>query len=127
MTRYYFPDVYQSLDDGRYYIQTSVAGVSYRQEAVSRCYDGQSLTLVRDRGNVHDQNAIKIFAGGEHIGFVPAEINQGFAEYMDSGRVLEAKIDRIVGGEPEKPTKGALINLYLPADVDIEFDDDVEE
>ena len=121
--RYYFPDVYKSLENGRYFIKFNVAGVSYRQEAVSRCCEDEPLALVRDIGNAHDRNAIKIFAGSDHIGFVPKGTNRGFAEYMDSGGVLEAEIEAIVGGESEEPNKGVVARLYIPPDVDIEFDD----
>ena len=87
--------------------------MSYRQEAVSRCYEDEPLALVRDIGNAHDRNAIKIFAGSDHIGFVPKGTNRGFAEYMDSGGVLEAEIEAIVGGESEKPNKGVVARLYI--------------
>ena len=122
MARYYFPDVRMRLDDGRYFIPTTVAGISYRQEAASRCFQGQKLELARDPNNKYDKNAISIFADGEHIGFVPSDLNDGFAEYLDSGRTLDADIYKIVGGTEAKPSRGIYINLYLPQDVLIEFD-----
>ena len=111
------------VDDGRYFIRTNVAGISFRQDAAFRCYTGQHLTLIRDSANPHDKNAIRVFAGGEHIGFIPAEINAAFAAYLDSGRLLDAEIDHIVGGTTDKPFRGIYINLYLPDDVHMEFDD----
>ena len=123
MTRYYFPDVHMRVDDGRYFVPTNVAGVSYRQEAVSSCFEEQSITLVRDPSNPHDKNAIMVFAGNEHIGFIPRDMNKGFAEYMDSGRNLDAEIHKIIGGTSDKPNTGIIIALYLPDDVLIEFDD----
>ena len=30
-----FPDVYQDLEDGRYFVKANVAGVSYRRRVVS--------------------------------------------------------------------------------------------
>ena len=122
MTRHYFPDVYQDLEDARYFIKTKVVGVSYRQEAVAGCVEGQSLELVRDERNRHDRNAIGVFAGGAHIGFVPSDINDGFALYLDSGRSIDAEIEAVVGGTPDKPTVGIVMRLYLPEDVPIEFD-----
>ncbi len=124
MARYYYPDVRMRLDDERYFIPTKIAGVGYRQDAASRCYEGQNLALIRDSENSHDKNAIKVFAGGEHIGFIPAEVNEGFAEYLDSGRKLEADIYKIVGGTKDKPNRGIYINLYLPEDVSVEFDNE---
>lgn len=122
MTRYYFPDVYQDLDDGRYFVQANVAGVSHRQQAVSKCVEGQSLELVRDAGNPHDRNAIQVFASGDHIGFVPRDINAGFATYLDAGGDIDGEIEAVVGGTPDKPTMGIVFRLYLPDDVLIEFD-----
>ena len=124
MASYYFPDVRMRLDDGRYFIATKIAGVGYRQSAASRCYEGQKLTLVRDRENLHDKNAIKVLAGGEHVGYIPSDVNEGFATYLDSGRNLNADINKIVGGTEDKPSRGIYINLYLPEDVPIEFNDD---
>ena len=125
MAHYYFPDVRMRLDDGRYFIPTKIAGVGYRQNAVARCYEGQNLALMRDSKNSHDKNAIKVFAHGEHIGFIPAELNEWFAQYFDSGRKIEADIYKIVGGTEDKPSRGIRINLYVPEDVPIEFDDEL--
>lgn len=123
MVRCYFPDVHMRLDDGRYFVPIHVAGVSYRQDAVSRCFEEQSITLVRDPNNPHDKNAVMVFAEGEHVGFIPRDMNEGFAEYIDSGRYLDAEIHKIIGGTSDKPTTGIIIALYLPDDVSIEFDD----
>ena len=65
-----------------------------------------------------------MFAGGAHIGFVPRDINEGFATYLDTGRWVDAEIEAIVGGTPGKPTAGVVMRLYLPEDVPIEFDDE---
>ena len=119
----YFPDVRMQIDDGRYFMRTRVAGVGFRQEAASRCYEGQNLALIRDPENHHDNNAISVFADGEHIGFIPAEINEGFALYLDSGRPLDAVISDIVGGTTDKPFRGIYINLYIPDDLPMEFDE----
>lgn len=35
MATHYFADVFQSLDDGRYFVKANVAGISHRQEAAS--------------------------------------------------------------------------------------------
>ena len=73
MVRHYFPDMHMRLDDGRYFVPINVAGVSYRQDAVARCVEEQSITLVRDK------NAIMVSAGGEHIGFIPS----GYSSYQN--------------------------------------------
>lgn len=62
--------------------RTRVAGVSYRQEAVSRCNEGQVVTLVRDPENEHDSNAVEVYAG-EPIGYIPTEDSEAVARYLD--------------------------------------------
>ena len=123
MARHYFSDVYQSLDDGRYFVKTNVAGIGYRQDAAATCRVGQALNLVREANNRHDRNAIAVFAGSDHIGYVSRDMNAGFAEYLDSGRDLDAEIHAVVGGTEDKPTVGVVMAVYLPDDVQIDFDD----
>ena len=94
MARHYFPDVYQNLEDGRYFIKANVAGTSYRQHSVVGCVEGQLLTLVRDGGNTHDRNATQIFAVGSRAGFVPRDVSEGFATHLDTARSLEARSRR---------------------------------
>ena len=76
MVRQYFPDLHMRLDDGRYFVPMNVAGVSYRQDAVAGCVEEQAVTLVRDRNNPHDRNAIVVFVSGEQIGFIPGDMNR---------------------------------------------------
>ena len=49
-------------------------------------------------------------------------MNEGFAEYMDNGRNLDADVHKIIGGTSDKPITGVIIALYLPDDVLTEFD-----
>lgn len=123
MARHHFPDVYESLEDGRYFVKANVAGISLRQDAAATCYQGQALDLVRDTHNQHDQNAIAVFAGTDRIGYVPRDMNSGFAEYLDSGRDLDAEVHAVVGGTPDKPILGVVMAIYLPNDVQIEFEE----
>ena len=122
MARYYFPDVFQSLDDERYFVKANVAGISHRQEAASCCVEGQPLQLIRDVNNKHDRKAIRVLAEELDIGFVPRDINAAFAEYLDHVGELEAEIEAVVGGTENKPTIGIVMRIYLPDDVSMEFD-----
>jgi len=48
--------------------------------------------LVREPGNPHDQNAIKVALFGHFkFGYVPTSIAQQLAPLMDSGRYFEAE------------------------------------
>ncbi|MCY4310897.1 MAG: HIRAN domain-containing protein [Rhodospirillaceae bacterium] len=63
--------------------RTRVAGVSCRQKAVSRCYEGQSGSLVRAPENEHDSNVVEIHAD-EMIGYIPAEDSEVVERHLDS-------------------------------------------
>ena len=116
------------VDADRYSILTTVAGVSYRQDAVSRCHEGQTVQLFRNPSNTHDRNAIEVHAG-EKIGFIPRDETETLALYMDFyGRdSVEATIDRLTGGTEDKPTIGVVVDiqvsevLYNPIDDDPDF------
>ena len=103
------------IETDSFSILTTVAGVSYRQNAISRCSEGQAVQLIRDPSNEHDQNAIEVHAG-EHIGFISKDEAETLALYLDfyGHESVEATIDSISGGADEKPTKGVIINIKLP-------------
>ena len=99
-----------------------VAGVSYRQKKVRHCYNGQALRLVRDPNNEYDPCAIKVLAGKHLIGFIPRGKNELLAEYMDRGGTVKAKVAKVVGGTRDKPTVGIRMNVYIPEEVESDFD-----
>ena len=79
--------------------KTHVAGVSYRQDAVARCHEGQPAALLRDPDNRHDKNAIEVWAGNEQIGFISRDEATTLAPAMDQGDKVEAVIDRVLEGD----------------------------
>ena len=79
--------------------RTYVAGVSYRQDAVARCFEGQVVELTRDPHNAHDKNAVEVWAGREHIGFINRDEARVMAHQMDIGTKYEAAIDRVFDGD----------------------------
>lgn len=102
------------VDSDRYSILTNVAGVSYRQDAVSRCHEGQPVQLIRDPSNNHDPNAIEVRAN-EQIGFIPSDEAEVLALYMDlyGDESIEAKIDKLTGGTDDKPTIGVILDIQV--------------
>ena len=64
---------------------THVAGVSYRREQVSKCYEGQPVTLIREPSNPHDKNAIRVYAGGGQLGFISRDEAKTMAPFIDRG------------------------------------------
>ena len=113
------------VDADRYSIQTTVAGVSYRQDAVSRCHEGQTVQLFRNPSNTHDRNAIEVHAG-EQIGFIPRDETEILALYMDfyGQDSVEATIDRLTGGTEDKPTIGVVVDIQVSEVLYNSIDDD---
>lgn len=87
-------------------LHTKVVGVTKQnedgkniQDILKDLYDGCDLTLKRDPKNPYDPNAIKVYADGEHIGYINRDLARDLAKSMDSGRTVEASIDEITGGK----------------------------
>lgn len=59
---------------------------------------GDALTLVRDAGNPHDANAIRIEWRGEMLGHVPRAGNAPVAKLMDKGVKVSGRIVHLQPG-----------------------------
>ena len=79
--------------------KTYVAGVSYRQDAVTRSYEGQAVLLLPDPDNEHDKNAVEVWAGNEQIGFINRDEAKVMARQMALGTKYDAVIDRVFEGD----------------------------
>jgi hypothetical protein len=70
-------------------IFTELAGLSFRPKTAKEVVDtlqiGDTLTLERDPENEYDDNAIKVLAVDEFIGFIPKVDNLLIAQHMDAG------------------------------------------
>lgn len=74
---------------------TRVAGTTHIHgidALVEQLEVGMDLRLEREPGNLADCWAIRVFAGDERIGFVPADCNEVLARLMDGGKALSAKL-----------------------------------
>ncbi len=87
-------------------LHTKVAGVTHKNEdgeniqsILKTLNDSCNLILERDPKNPYDPNAIKVYADGEHIGYINRDLARDLAKSMDSGRTVEASIDEITGGK----------------------------
>lgn len=87
-------------------LHTKVVGVTKKnedgeniQKILGDLHDGDGLVLEREPDNRYDPNAIKVYAEGEHIGYIGKDLAKDLAKRMDSGAVVEASIDEITGGE----------------------------
>jgi hypothetical protein len=56
---------------------------------------GDRLTLVREPGNVHDANAVRLEWQGHMVGYVPRRDNPDLARQMDHGARVEARITEL--------------------------------
>lgn len=85
--------------DKIYYTEFHVAGVQYHEaiEVMSVIKVGDKVRLVRDEDNKYDPNAVAIFYGNTHIGYVPRTDTDKFTTFIDMGwnDLFEARICRI--------------------------------
>lgn len=56
---------------------------------------GDRLDLVREPGNPHDRNAVRVDWRGRKLGYVPRAENEALAWAMDRGEALSARISRL--------------------------------
>lgn len=74
---------------------TRVAGTSHIRNIdaiVDKLEVEMELSLKREPDNYADSWAIRVFAGEDRIGFVPADCNEVLARLMDGGKALSAKL-----------------------------------
>ena len=90
---------------------TRVAGVSFRQQEISECIEGDDVELVREPDNRHDSNAIRVDSDYGQIGYIPSETAVSLAPKMDRGNAVHAYIEAITGGTDDKPTMGVVLNV----------------
>lgn len=84
--------------DSQILVQASpLAGFQfYAGKAVwKQLHEGDGLTLVRERDNAHDDNAIRVEWHGQQLGYVPRRDNAALARLMDKGAVMDARIVRL--------------------------------
>ncbi len=56
---------------------------------------GDELTLVRESGNPHDGNAVRVEWRGQVLGYVPRRDNRTVARHLDNGGKVEARVSRL--------------------------------
>ena len=56
---------------------------------------GDTLALVREAGNPHDSNAVRVEWQGRQLGYVPRRENRTVAQHMDRGGRVEARISKL--------------------------------
>ena len=77
------------IEDARVAGTTHIHGID---AIVARLCDGTALRFEREPGNLVDEWAIRVYAGEDRIGYVPADCNEILARLMDGGKALSAKL-----------------------------------
>lgn len=74
-----------------------LAGFVYYEgrEVWDRLKRGERLTLLREPGNPHDPNAVRIEWQGHMLGYVPRRDNIDLARQMDHGAAVDARVTEL--------------------------------
>ena len=73
---------------------------------------GDALVLVREPGNQHDPNAVRVEWRGRLIGYVPRRENEAVARQLDFGNRLGARIVRLT--KHRDPWKRVEFEIFVP-------------
>jgi HIRAN domain len=72
---------------------------------------GDVLTLVRERDNPHDVNAVRVEWNGSRLGYIPRRENADVTRQMDRGAAVKARIIRLT--EARNPWQRVLFEVYV--------------
>ena len=95
-------------------VQSSpLAGFQYYagEEAWSEMREGDALALVREPGNEHDANAVRVEWRGRKLGYLPRVENRGVAAEMDRGTKVAARIAKLTADR--NPWRRLLIEVFV--------------
>ena len=72
---------------------------------------GDTLTLVRERDNAHDANAVRVEWNGNRLGYIPRRENTDVARQMDRGAPVKARIVKLT--QARNPWQRILFEVYV--------------
>ena len=75
---------------------------------------GDPLTLVREPGNPHDRNAIRVEWRGFKLGYIPRTQNESVARQMDHGTGIRARVSKVQ--HARAPNQRIEFEVYVPMD-----------
>ncbi len=77
----------------------------------SRMQVGDLLRLVREAGNPHDDNAVRVEWQGQTLGYVPRNSNEDIARQLDYGNRLRARVIRL--SRHRDPNRRVEVEIFL--------------
>ena len=80
-------------------IYTDVVGVTFdnRQKYIVNCRKGQPLTIVKEKRNNYNTNAVAVYSNGNRIGYLNNTLASEIAEEMDNGTKFFGFVNEITG------------------------------
>jgi hypothetical protein len=72
---------------------------------------GDALTLVRERDNPYDANAVRVEWNGSHLGYIPRRENADVARQMVRGAPVKARIVKLT--QARNPWQRVLFEVYV--------------
>lgn len=75
------------IEKRRFYSRFKVAAVTYCEAlfVIDQLKPGTQLEMERDSNNLHDANAIAIYYDDHKVGYIPRDINEDLASFLDMG------------------------------------------
>ncbi len=73
----------------------ALAGVQYSDYQVANLKVGNKLKLVWEKTNIHDPNAIAVYAGKTRIGYINRTATKVLHDYRKSGIKLSPKLSAV--------------------------------
>ena len=79
---------------------TKLVGVTFgnAQQIIPSLVSGMQLKPIRESDNIYDNNAIAVFFGNHHLGYLSKAISKKLAPLMDEGAEILIKVINITGG-----------------------------
>ncbi len=81
-------------------IHTKLVGQTFCRGSKARiitCREGDTLTLLREKDNKFDANAVEVYAGSGRVGYLSKKMAETIAPLMDKGIKVEATVTCVTG------------------------------
>ena len=93
--------------------QSPLAGFQFYQGKAlwDEMRPGDALTLIREPGNAHDANAVRVEWNGNRLGYIPRRENADVARQMDRGAPVKARIVKLT--QARNPWQRIAFEVYV--------------